>query len=80
MKEDRQLEETFSARLNEAIALSGKNITQICRESRISRNGLWRCRKGQPPVLPNLLALCRCLKVSADWLCGLKDGAKVHHD
>lgn len=63
----------FSKRLQGAIWKSGLSNREIAKRAHISRGLLYAYLNGQStPTGENLMRLCDVLKVSSDWLLGLK--------
>lgn len=63
----------FTRRLQEAIWQSGLSNRELARRAHISRGLLYAYLNGQStPTGENLMRLCEVLKVSADWLLGIK--------
>ena len=64
----------FSMRLDQAICDSHKSLTQIKRETGLSRSCVWGyLQETKNPSVLSLIKLSRCLRVSTDWLLGLKE-------
>ena len=63
----------FAERLNEAIGKDGRAVTDICRQAGIDRTNIARYLNGNYPNLPNLISLSLALRVSTDWLLGLRE-------
>ena len=60
---------TFSSRLNQAIAMSGLTQKQVAEEARITEVSLSRYVTGKRiPNINTVVALCSVFNCSADWL------------
>ncbi len=64
--------EGFTERFNQAIWESDKDLSQISKQTNISRSCLWSYQNGILPKCDNLARLAIVLNVSADWLLGIK--------
>lgn len=65
----------FQERLNEVIAALG-GVEEAAERVRVSRNTLWKWRKGQAkPPLFNIAEMCALSGHSLDWLVGFLPGA-----
>lgn len=63
----------FSYRLYEAMEERGMSPRQVSEETGIAYNTVLCYRRGaRNPTMHTIVALCRCLDVSADWLLGLE--------
>ena len=63
----------FPKRLSAAMDARGKSPRQVSEETGIAYNTVLCYRRGaRNPTMHTIVALCRCLDVSADWLLGLE--------
>lgn len=64
----------FDSRLEKAIFDSGLEIGVICKQSGISRSLVWAyLYRGTTPSANNIVKLALTLKVSTDYLLGIKN-------
>lgn len=74
MDEAIALRQVFSRRLILAMRLRGVSLVALENMTDISQTPLWEYRRGaELPRMQNLVRLCRALRVSIDYLCGLTD-------
>lgn len=74
MRRNQTLEGTRD-RLRRAFIASGKTAVQVCRETGIPKSSFYRHLNGEGMSLLHLARYCTTLKVSADYLLGLKKEA-----
>ena len=70
-----KLIEGFNERFEQALFSCGMDLSEISRKSGVSRSIIWSYRfNGIMPNSYNLARLADTMKVSTDWLLGLKKG------
>lgn len=74
MKTKSEVIDGFSERIEKAIWDSGLDLSEICKQAKISRSNLWSYRfQGIMPTCMTLAKLSIVLGVSTDWLLGLRE-------
>ena len=62
----------LTERMNEAFINSDLSITDICRRANIERSTFYNYLSGSIPNAFNLMKLAKVMRVSTDWLLGVK--------